>query len=177
MAMSKLHPIDPSDLRLRPHHLWSRQWLLLAAGDFAARDFNAMTVGWGSIGTMWGKPFAQVVVRPTRHTRGFIDRHDTFTLCAFPERCRPALQLLGSISGRDGDKIAASGLTPVAAERVAAPVFAEAELSIECRKLYAQEMDPADFLDDGIAKLYPARDYHRIYFGEIVALRGTDAYC
>ena len=174
--MSKLKPIEAEQLLIRAHHLWSTQWLLLTAGDFAAGAFNTMAVGWGSIGTMWGKPFAQVVVRPGRHTRGFMDAYDTFTLCAFPERCRPAIQLLGTKSGRDGDKIAESGLTPVAASRVAAPGFAEAELVVECRKIYWQDMQPEHFLDPGIAKLYPQQDYHRIYFGEIVAVAGTDAF-
>lgn len=174
--MNTVKPITAEQFLVHAHHLWSKQWLLLTAGDFAAGTFNAMTVGWGSFGTMWSKPFAQVVVRPGRHTRGFMDAHDTFTLCAFPERYRPAIQLLGTKSGRDGDKIAESGLTPVAASRVAAPGFAEAELIVECRKIYWQDMQSAHFLDPGIAKLYPQQDYHRIYFGEIVAVAGTDAF-
>ncbi len=174
--MNKLKPIAADHLLIRAHHLWSARWLLLTAGDFASRTFNAMAVGWGSIGTMWGKPFAQVVVRPGRHTRGFMENYDTFTLCAFPERYRPAVQLLGTKSGRDRDKIAESGLTPVAASQVAAPSFAEAELVIECRKIYWQDMQPANFLDPGIAKNYPQMDYHRIYFGEIVAVTGTENF-
>ncbi len=169
--------IPVADLVCRPHHLWSQQWLLLTAGDFSSGAFNAMTVGWGSLGTMWGRPFAQVVVRPGRHTRQFIDAQDSFTLCAFPESCRAALQLLGSRSGRDGDKIAAAGLTPVASRQVAAPGYAEAELTLECRKMYEQEMAPAGFLDAAIEKHYPTRDYHRIYFGEILTVFGTDDFC
>ena len=106
-------PIPVERLVVRPHHLWDDQWLLLTAGDFERGDFNAMTVGWGSLGTMWGRPFAQIVVRPIRHTYSFLERHDTFTLCAFPPAYRGALQLLGSRSGRDGDKIAEAGLTPI----------------------------------------------------------------
>jgi flavin reductase (DIM6/NTAB) family NADH-FMN oxidoreductase RutF len=117
-----------------------------------------------------------VVVRPTRYTFGFMQRFDTFTLCAFPERYRRALSLLGSKSGRDGDKIAESGLTPVRSERVAAPCFAEAELVLECRKLYWSDFDPSHFMDASILSLYPARDFHRAYFGEVVEIRGTDAY-
>ena len=169
--------IPVADLVCRPHHLWSQQWLLLTAGDFRSGAFNAMTVGWGSLGTMWGRPFVQVVVRPGRHTRKFIDARDSFTLCAFPERYRQALQLLGTRSGREGDKLAAAGLTPVASQQVAAPGYAEAELSVECRKMYEQEMDPAGFLDASIEKQYPARDYHRIYFGEILAVYGTKEFC
>ena len=165
--------ISCEDLVVKPHHLWDKQWLLLTSGDFGAGRYNAMAVGWGSLGTMWGKPFAQVVVRPSRCTREFMERYDTFTLCAFPEERRKAVALLGSKSGRDGDKLAESGLTPEQSCVVAAPCFAEAELALECRKLYWQDMDAQNFLDPAIARNYPGKDYHRIYFGEIVAVTGT----
>ncbi|MDZ4159574.1 MAG: hypothetical protein U1B80_07275, partial [Anaerolineaceae bacterium] len=135
-------PIAVEDLLAQPVSLWSRQWLLLSSGDFAAGDYNCMVVGWGALGRMWKRPLALAVVRPTRYTFQFINRYDTFTLCAFPESCRPALDLLGTRSGRDGNKIAAAGLTPVAATQVAAPVFAEAELTLECRKLYWDDVHP-----------------------------------
>jgi flavin reductase (DIM6/NTAB) family NADH-FMN oxidoreductase RutF len=165
-----------NNLQVKIHRLWNQRWLLLTSGDFAAGHFNTMTVGWGSLGIMWGKPFAQVVVRPIRYTHGFMEQYDTFTLCAFPEAHRRALQLLGTRTGRDGNKIADSGLTPIASTQVAAPGFAEADLIIECRKMYWQDMDPAHFLDPDIDKHYPGKHYHRIYFGEVVAIYGTDAF-
>ncbi len=164
-------PID--DFQVRCHHLWDSRWLLLTAGDLASGDFNPMTVGWGSFGTMWRRPFAQVVVRPTRHTHGFTERHDTFTLCAFPGACRPILKMLGTRSGRDMDKVHDSGLTPVPAEGVAAPAYAEAELVVACRKIYWDDLRPERFLDPAIEACYPERDYHRVYFGEILSVRGT----
>jgi flavin reductase (DIM6/NTAB) family NADH-FMN oxidoreductase RutF len=164
------------NLTARVHYLWEEQSLLLTAGDFRAGSFNTMTVGWGSLGVMWGRPFAQVVVRPTRYTHEFMERYDTFTLTAFPEQHQKALNLLGTRSGRDGDKIKASGLTPIASTKVAAPGFAEAELIIECRKIYSQDFDPARFLDPSIERSYPKKDYHRVYFGEIVAILATESY-
>jgi flavin reductase (DIM6/NTAB) family NADH-FMN oxidoreductase RutF len=156
--------------------LWSGQWLLLTAGDFAGKEYNCMTVGWGSFGTMWNKPFAQVFVRPSRYTHEFMERFNTFTLCAFPAHYRDALMLLGTKSGRDGDKIAEAGLTPCAATTVAAPVYSEAELAVECRKIYRQDLAPEQFLDTAIETNYPEGDYHRMYFGEITAVTGTNAY-
>lgn len=169
-------PIDPAQLRVRIHDLFNNQWLLLTAGDFKAGRFNAMTVSWGSLGTMWNKPLAMAVVRPQRYTREFLETHDTFTLCAFRPAHRHALEILGSKSGRHGDKMAESGLTPVAATAVDAPVYDEAELALECRKTHWQDLDPAGFLSPAIAANYLKKDYHRIYFGEIVAVTGTDAY-
>ncbi|MBM3297226.1 MAG: flavin reductase family protein [Candidatus Aminicenantes bacterium] len=148
--------------------LWMNRWLLLTSGTLEA--CNMMTVAWGSIGCMWNKPFAQVVVRPQRHTRGFIDRSDSFTLCAFPKAFRKDLNLLGTLSGRDGDKLAKTRLTLTASKRVAAPCYREADLILECQKIYFQDMDPEGFVDSKIKKNYPDRDYHRIYFGEIVSV-------
>lgn len=168
MTLSPLH-ID--DLQIRSHHLFNTQWLLLTCGDFSKNDYNTMTVSWGSLGTIWNRPFAQVFVRPSRYTYTFIDRYDNFTLSALPETYRKALSLLGSKSGRDGDKIAESGLTPIASTTVSSPAFAEAELVIECRKIYWQDMDKTHFLDAQIeSRNYAKGDFHRIYFGEITAV-------
>ena len=154
------------------HARWAQQWMLLTAGDFNKGHFNTMTVGWGSFGTMWNRPFAQVVVRPTRYTYEFMERYDTFTLCGFPKAYQKALTLLGSKSGRDGDKIAEAGLTPIAALHIAAPAFEEADLIVECRKIYWDDFEPNQFLDPTIESNYPLKDYHRVYFGEIVSISG-----
>jgi flavin reductase (DIM6/NTAB) family NADH-FMN oxidoreductase RutF len=167
-----LEPIAIENFIAKPIHLWDVQWLLLTSGDFSQNRFNAMTVGWGSIGYMWRRPFVQVVVRPVRFTYSFMEEYDTFTLCAFPKQYHAALQLLGNKSGRDGDKIAEAGLTPVASTTVPAPGYAEASLVIECRKIYWDDVHPQNFLDPEIDKNYPRKDYHRIYFGEILALFG-----
>ncbi len=167
-------PFD--QLGVRVHHLWGKQWMLLTAGDFEAGHFNTMTVGWGSLGTMWGRPFAQVMVRPTRYTYEFMEQYDTFTLCAFPDRYRKALQFLGSKSGRDGDKIAEANLTPIASAQVAAPGFAEAELVIECRKIYWNDLVPTHFLDSDIERHYSYKNYHRVYFAQVMAVYGESVY-
>ena len=157
--------IPITDFLAHPYSLWEKSWLLLTSGDFATGRFNCMTVSWGSLGVIWGRPFAQVVVRPVRYTYQFIENYPTFTLCVFPEQYRPALNLLGTRSGRSGDKIAASGLQPEAASLVPAPVYTQAELVIECRKIYWQDLDPAHFIDPQIEQHYPQQDYHRAYYG------------
>lgn len=169
-------PISIDHFTTQVHDLFDARWLLLTSGDFSQKQFNSMTISWGSLGVMWNRPFAQVVVRPVRYTFEFIERFDSFTLCAFPKSYRKALSLLGSKSGRDGDKIAEAGLTPTAARVVSAPAFAEAELVIECRKIYWQDFDPSHFLDAQIDQNYPQKDYHRIYYGEIVAIEGAAVY-
>lgn len=168
--------ITIAELTLQPHYLFHHQWALLTSGDYTAEQYNTMTIGWGAIGTMWSVPFAFVAVRHSRYTYQFMEKYDTFTVAVFPEQYHKALSLLGSRSGRDSDKIAASGLTPEASVKVAAPAFKEAELVIECRKMYADDLNPAHFLDDSIDKHYPKRDYHCIYYGEILEVTGDEKY-
>lgn len=167
--------IPVNELLLRPFDLWSTSWALLSSGDFADRHFNSMTVAWGSLGIMWNKPFAMVVVRPQRYTRQFIDAADSFTLAVFPEQYRSTLELLGSMSGREMDKMNASGLTAIASTRVASPSYEEAELMIECRKIYFDDYEPKQFLADFIEDMYD-KDYHRMYFGQVLAIQGTDRF-
>lgn len=168
-------PIALEDFRF-DQSIIAKRWMLLTAGAFSPGAFNSMTISWGSVGQLWNKTFFQVVVRPTRYTREFLEAGDTFTLCVFPERHKKALSLLGAKSGRDGDKIAESGLTPIPSTKVSAPGYAEAELIVECRKMYWQDLDPSHFLEPEIMANYPKLDFHRAYFGEVLAVSGTDAY-
>lgn len=169
-------PINITRLNVQPHHLFHEQWALLTSGDYAKNHFNTMTIGWGAIGTMWSQPFAFVAVKPSRYTFEFMEQYNTFTINAFPQEHHHALSLLGTQSGRDGDKIAASGLTPEASSVIAAPSFKEAEIVIECQKMYANNLNPAQFLKEGIFKHYPNEDYHRIYYGEILKVFGVEKY-
>ncbi len=171
-----LQPISCPQLSVKIHDLFDNQWFVLTCGDFEKKDFNGMTISWGSLGVMWNKPFAQVVVRPTRYTHAFMEKYPTFTLSAFSEAYRSALNIMGSRSGRDCNKIAEAELTPIQSSVVSAPCYAEAELVIECRKIFFDDFDPSHFIDPGIQKNYPQKDYHRIYFGEVLAIRGVEKY-
>jgi flavin reductase (DIM6/NTAB) family NADH-FMN oxidoreductase RutF len=172
----KRRPIDFPEFQVQPYSLLARQWLVLTCGDLKTGRYNSMTVGWGSFGVMWNKPFVQVVVRPTRYTYEFMDRYPTFTLCALGKKYREALQILGTRSGRDGNKIAETGLTPIPSTKVAAPGFNEAQLILELKKMYWADFSPENFFDPTIEELYPQKDYHRIFYGEILAINGTGEY-
>lgn len=163
-------PIAIEALRLNPFTVFDKRWFLLAAGDFASGDWNAMTVSWGGLGTLWNRPVAQVLVRPTRHSFDFVERHPTFTISSFPESYRADLLHLGTVSGREGDKFVGTGIVPEAAQRVAAPVFAQADLVLECRRLHAQDLDPAGLLEPDVRGLYPKNDWHRVTVGEVLAV-------
>lgn len=158
--------LNPADLGDNVFRLIGDEWMLITAGTL--EGFNSMTASWGALGILWGKQVAFCVVRPQRYTREFLDPATHFTLTFFAERYRPALQLMGSKSGRDLDKVAATGLTP-AASPCGSVYYAEARLVLECQKLYYQDIDPATFVvPDLCEQIYPTHDYHRLYVGEIV---------
>jgi flavin reductase (DIM6/NTAB) family NADH-FMN oxidoreductase RutF len=146
--------------------LMSEGWMLITAGNL--KSFNTMTASWGELGHLWGKNVATMFIRPQRYTKEFVDREAIFTLSFFKEEYRNALNICGTKSGRDGDKVKEAGLTPVAtAENSVA--FEEAYMIIECRKLYAELFKPEFFIDKTIPEtIYPTGDFHTFYIGEVV---------
>ena len=128
---------------------------------------NAMTAGWGGLGVMWGKDVVFIVIRPSRYTKEFVDAGERFSVVHMGSDSKKLMTYMGTVSGRDEDKIAHEGLTLIPGE--ASPCFYEANVNIICKKLYAQEMRPDCMTDDGSIdeRWYPAHDYHTLYIGEI----------
>jgi len=147
--------------------LIGEDWMLVTSGN--VNSFNTMTASWGGMGILWNKPVSYIFIRPTRHTYGFIEKNDTYTLSFFSEKYRKALTLCGTKSGRDIDKAKEAGITPEETEN-GTVYFKEARLVFECRKLYFHDIDPSHFLDGSIQKMYD-NDYHRMYVGEITGIR------
>ena len=148
---------------------FDKKWALLTAG--VPDDFNTMTVSWGALGTIWGRPTATVYVRTSRYTHEFMDKYDCFTVSFYPEDYRKTLGMLGTKSGRDMDKMRASGLTPVAAGEGVS--FAEAEITLVCKKMYMQPLDVSRMPADVAEALYGKDAPHDMYLGEVVEiLRG-----
>lgn len=153
-----------ASVELNPFEKFGSEWALVTAGD--EQGFNTMTIGWGALGVVWGKNAMTVYIRPQRYTKQFVDAADRFTVSFFPPSYRRALGLLGSRSGRDGDKVAEAGLNPAYLDGTTS--FEEASLVFVCRKLYAAELEHECFTDAAVdEKVYPERDYHTMYIGEI----------
>lgn len=146
---------------------WYRHALLLAAGD--EQQSNAMTIGWGGIGTLWRKTAVTVYVAEMRYTKQFMDNSQYFTVMAFGERKEEILEYMGSKSGRDGDKARALNLHTAYTEN-GTPYYVEADMVLECRTMYAAPFDPQYFKDDVPKQMYanfPA-GLHTMYIGEVV---------
>lgn len=143
-----------------------RRWALFTAGTPA--DYNTMTISWGGMGTLWGKPVVTVYVKPIRHTYGYMERSGFFTVSFYPEACRNDLLTLGTKSGRDGDKVALTGLTPRVLEN--GVTFAQAETTLVCRKLYAQDLALEAMPREVAESVYAVEAPHRMYIGEVVEI-------
>ncbi len=148
--------------------LIGKQWMLITSGDTS--KYNTMTASWGGFGHLWDKEVAFIFVRPERYTHEFIEANDRLTLSFFDEKYRQALQICGTKSGRDGDKVKEAGLTPISLESNTT-TFDEARMVLDCRKLFKTEMTEAAFLDKEVRERYynpqPGGGYHTIYVVEI----------
>ena len=82
------------------------------------------------------------------------------------ETYRDALNYCGSHSGRDGNKVQASGLTPITTPS-GSQAFSEAWMIIECRKMVEQQFTPEAILDPA-AKAQWGKEPHKMFIGEII---------
>ncbi|HAS72555.1 MAG TPA: flavin reductase [Clostridiales bacterium UBA8960] len=133
---------------------------------------NAMTIGWGTLGYMWNRPIMMVPVRFSRYTHTLIHEAQSFTVSVpIAKDLKKALTLCGTKSGRELDKIDASGLTLAApqSEAIETPVIAECELHIECKIVFKQAMDLSLLSDQIASSHYGDGDEHVLYYGEILA--------
>lgn len=163
--------IDISELQMNPMTKIGKEWMLVTAGC-QERGYNTMTASWGHLGHIWGFDTSVIYVRPQRYTKQFVDREEKYTLCFFPGY-KKEMGYLGTKSGRDEDKVAAVGLTPVFGDGFT--YFAEASLVLVCRKLYQAPLKEEYFLDKSIVTDdYPNKDFHDLYVGEILEVYVND---
>ena len=145
---------------------FDKKWALLTAGN--KDSFNTMTISWGGLGTLWSKPVATAYVRTSRYTHDYMDREEYFSISFYPEEYKKILGVLGSKSGRDMDKMHESGLTPKVIDK--SVTFEEAEVTLVCRKLFKQQLDPANMTEEIRNAFYSGDAAHDMYIGEVVEI-------
>ena len=174
MSDGVFEPFDWRRLKENVGELIADEWMLITPG--VPGRWNTMTASWGGFGHIWNMDVAFVFVRPSRHSFGFMEREEGFTLSFLGGGGRKALEICGSRSGRDTDKAKAAEIRPrafrvregaEAGDGRARVAFEEARLVISCRKVHSQDLDPKGFADDSISSSYPSKDYHRLYVGAI----------
>jgi len=158
------HKISPEEIQKNPFQMIGKEWMLVTAEKEG--KVNTMTASWGGVGVLWNRNVVYVFIRPQRYTKEFMDEAETFSLSVLPQDYKKTLSYLGTVSGRDEDKIAKSGLR--VAHEGGTPYFEEAETVLVCRKLFRQELAPESFIDQSLVGAnYPNHDYHAMYVAEI----------
>ncbi|MCX7861549.1 MAG: flavin reductase [Bacteroidales bacterium] len=137
---------------------------LLVSGTI--EQFNCMTVGWSAIGYLWRKPMAFVFVRPQRYTFQFMEKYQYFSMNFFDSQFSNILELCGTKSGREINKMEIKELTPINYDNKTV-YYNEAHTVFICKKVYSQDIQEKNFLETSFLNLYPNQDFHRIYYGEI----------
>lgn len=128
---------------------------------------NTMTIGWASVGYLWSKPMLTVMVRNSRFTFGLMEEAVDFTVSVPATDMKQALSICGTKSGADVDKFKLAGLTVAQPQKTLSPVINCTGIHYECLIINKMATDPK-FLSESYHALYPKKDYHTLYFGEIV---------
>ena len=133
----------------------------------AGNRLNTMTIGWATIGFCWQKPIFMVMVRDSRHTFAIIEDAADFTVSIPALDMKNAVMYCGTKSGRDVNKFKELGLETKNARQTTSPIIDAPGIHFECRIMHKSPMDP-QFLAEDYTSFYPEKDYHTLYFGEIL---------
>jgi flavin reductase (DIM6/NTAB) family NADH-FMN oxidoreductase RutF len=143
--------------------------LLLVSADADGKP-NAMTIGWGTIGVIWGKPIFIVLVRPSRYTYKLMEQGDDFTVNVPSADMGDAVAFCGTKSGRDYDKFAEKGLTAVPGKKVKSPIIDQCVIHYECKIVHKNDVLKDKLTEGIISSAYSSGDFHTIYYGEILSV-------
>jgi len=137
---------------------------------------NVMTIGWGSVGIIWGRPVFVVLVRPSRYTYEFIEDSGAFAVNVPTEEMRQWVSLCGSKSGRDVDKFAACGMSTSPGQTVGVVAIDASPMVYECKVVHHNDVLPPNLAPEVEKSYYGGSDYHRVYFGEILGTYAAKGY-
>lgn len=154
--------IKPTEIKDNIIDIIKNEWMLITAGDQSG--FNMMTASWGFMGEMWSEDSVAVVIRPQRYTMEFVDKSDYFSL-SFYGNNKAIHAVCGKKSGRDTDKAAETGLTPVFANGTT--YFEEARMVLVCKKQYAAPLSEGGFTDKEVLNKNYNGDIHNLIVGKI----------
>jgi flavin reductase (DIM6/NTAB) family NADH-FMN oxidoreductase RutF len=130
---------------------------------------NVMAIGWGTMGIIWQRPIFIVSVRPSRYTHKLIEETEEFTVNIVPPQLKEVVQYCGAFSGRDHNKFKEKELTAILSTKVNTPIIKECILHFECQVVYKNDLIPSELKKSITHLLYSKGDFHRLYFGEILA--------
>ncbi|MEM2126784.1 MAG: flavin reductase family protein [Candidatus Bathyarchaeia archaeon] len=161
--------VDLLDFIEETYRIMRGHGLFLVSAGRGGRP-NAMTIGWGLLGTMWREPFLAVAVRRSRYTHGLIEESGEFTVCLPGRGMERMLEFCGSRSGRELDKFKELGMTAVRGISIGTPYIGECPVHFECRVAYKVDVKEGQ-LDPAMEReIYPRGDFHTIYYGRVLGV-------
>ena len=95
-------------------------------------EYNIITVAWaGTVNS--DPPMCSISVRPERHSYEIIKQSGEFVINLVNKQLAPLADWCGVRSGRKYNKFLETGLTPVRATQVNAPMIEESPVNLECK--------------------------------------------
>lgn len=151
------------NLKYNPFDDIYKDWGVVTSGKID--NYNAMTIGWGSLGTLWSKNVVSIYIKPIRYTWNFLKENEYFTVSFYEEEYRKDLSVLGTKSGKDCDKVTLTSLSVKQIEN--ALTFNEAKLTFVCKKLYMAKLEADAVPEDIHDHYYVDEEEHYLIVGEI----------
>ena len=106
--------------------------VLLSCGGTEEFRPNIITVAWaGTVNS--DPPMCSISVRPERHSYEIIKQSGEFVINLVNKQLAPLADWCGVRSGRKYNKFLETGLTPVRATQVNAPMIEESPVNLECK--------------------------------------------
>lgn len=119
---------------------------------------NIITVAWaGTVCT--NPPMVSISVRPSRYSYQILEETGEFVINLTNESLVKACDYCGVVSGRDVDKFAKTGLTPIPMEHVHAMGIDESPVNMECKITEKRELGS-----------------HTMFIAEVVGVTVDDQY-
>lgn len=100
---------------------------------------NAMTAAWGGV-CCSSPPCVAISLRKATYSYNNLMEAQAFTINIPGKAYAQEADYLGMASGRNGDKLARCGLTPVKSDFVNAPYIAEFPVNLECKIVNVTEL-------------------------------------
>jgi flavin reductase (DIM6/NTAB) family NADH-FMN oxidoreductase RutF len=92
---------------------------------------NIITIAWTGVVNS-RPPMIGIAIQPIRYSHGLIRQSGEFGVNIPHSDLLRAIDYCGFVSGKDADKFAATGLTPLSARKIRAPLIKECPVNLEC---------------------------------------------
>jgi flavin reductase (DIM6/NTAB) family NADH-FMN oxidoreductase RutF len=132
------------------------------------QNTNIMSTHWGSAGKFWNRQVFVLPVRQNKLSHRLLDETKCFAISVPVKDMRKEIIECDHLSGYDSNKFETLRLHPRRAKKIPTYTISECGLFIECRVIYAADMQ-REHLDERLfGEIYEGKAFHTMYFGEIV---------